>query len=604
MSFVERINALANDWTQFCVDGLVQGSIGLLVVSLIWLLIHKRVSCQLGYWLFFLVLLKPFVPIQVLIPGSLLTGTTVATDLASIPTDSTGLIHNHSSALPVLAPATDTNTRDAILSRFAWLMLGWGVIVCLGLFRIVLIHLRTLRLVRTSTPVTSAERLEFEELARLAGIRCGIRLLWNSEITSPAAACPSAPCVMIPPQLAKLLSKEQLRWTLLHELAHIRRGDLWIMLTQSVIRIVLFFNPIIWVANFIVDQLREQSCDDEAMARSRISPNEAGRGFLRIIEFSGSDQTLLALGFHGKHCHIRSRMMRLIKANRSPQYRLTIPAKIVLCSMALVVLPSVKAQEGAQGVSIRARIAALEAELKVLKREVNRADKNDGAKSDSHHVKPKRTHSFIVTPDDGVAAIGVQGTVHSTRHFGIGLDLDGGHKSLGSHKARISVPGPQKQHYDVFDIDTSRLEKPGLLVIRVQMGDGGAAASFDLFPGDVSIPSDPEQQEKRRVEKSVANLYDVPPGHSGTLIYHFKPGDTFKLGATGNWFSEKDATNTAKIEAIGMDFSATIHYGHAGNATGYITAETPSFVSQNHAVITSPARSAKSTRFTPVLIVP
>ena len=593
---VERINALADNWMQFCVDGLVQGSIGLLVVSLIWLLIHKRVSCQLGYWLFFFVLLKPFIPIQVLIPSSLLIGPTMATEVTSAPADGTGLIHSNSAGLSVLAPATDTNTRDATFSRSAWLMFGWGLIVCLGLCRLAWIQMRTQRLVRSSSPVTSTERLEFEELARLAGVRRGIRFLWNREITSPAAACPLAPCVLIPPQLAKLLSKEQFRWTLLHELAHIRRGDLWIMLTQSVIRIVLFFNPIIWMANFIVDQLREQSCDDEAMARSRISPQDAGRGFLKIVEFSGSDQTLLALGFHGTHCHIRSRMMRLIKANRSPRYRLTIPAKIVLCSMALVVLPSVKAQEGEQDVSIRARIAALEAKLTVLKREVNRADKNDGAKSKSLHVKPKRTYSFSVTPADGVVAIG-EGTVHGTTHFGIGLELGGGHKSLGSHKAKISVPGPQKQQYDVFDIDTSRLEKPGLLVIRVQMGDGDAAASFDLFPGDVSIPSDPEQQEKRRVGKSVANLYDVPPGHSGTLIYHFKPGDTFKLGATGNWFSEKDATNTAKIEAVGMDFSSTIHHGHAGHSTGYITTESPSVSSLNLEVISVPTHRSTTSDF-------
>ena len=86
MSPVDRINAVADVWERFCVDGLVQGAVGLLIVSLVWRLIRKRSASQLGYWLFLLVLLKPFIPIQILIPDTLLTGQTVTAPWRRIQT--------------------------------------------------------------------------------------------------------------------------------------------------------------------------------------------------------------------------------------------------------------------------------------------------------------------------------------------------------------------------------------------------------------------------------------------------------------------------------------------------------------------------------------
>ncbi len=587
MSFIDRINFVAELSARFCIDGLVQSAITLLVVSLVWRMIHKRAASQLGYWLFLLVLLKPFVPIQVMVPDPRSIGQSASAPATSTAVGVvTSLEHQMMPIAAVESPAED-KSQLVVTTPYALLMLTWLLVVVMGFLRLLCIQMRTCRMIRSSIPATSAERLEFDELVKLAGIRRGTRLLWNDSLTSPVAACASSPCIVIPRHLTVLLSRQQLRWTMLHELAHVRRGDLWIMLFQNGVRTVLFFNPAVWIACYIMDQLREQSCDAEATARSSISPTEAGRGFLKIVEFSGSDERVLALGFHNTHRHIRSRMMRLIQANRGMSYRLTLPAKIALVTVALVVLPSVKAQEDSKDVSIRARIAALEAELQVLKGAVSETESESDAKASKkkkshievrelrlqphrfgevHAVESHPSHSkhskvehvtVDLTHDASVFVREKQLTGHhGTITFG---HVGGNNVSLGNHKAKIEAPGEGKQKYDVLDIDTGKMEKPGLLVIKIQMGKGNSAASFDLFPGDVDIPSDPKQQEQLRTEESVAHLYDVPAGHSGTLIYPFTPGDKFKLGATGNWFSNDDATNTAKIQAVGMDYSATIH---------------------------------------------
>ena len=63
------------------------------------------------------------------------------------------------------------------------------------------------------------------------------------------------PHVLLPVGLAEELSPPQLRWVLLHELAHVRRGDLWVLLLQRVVQAVYFFNPAVWLANRFIDYL-------------------------------------------------------------------------------------------------------------------------------------------------------------------------------------------------------------------------------------------------------------------------------------------------------------------------------------------------------------
>ena len=59
------------------------------------------------------------------------------------------------------------------------------------------------------------------------------------------------PTVVIPPDLDESLTPKQLTWVLLHELAHIRRGDLWVVVVQRLVQAVFFFNPAVHLANWL-----------------------------------------------------------------------------------------------------------------------------------------------------------------------------------------------------------------------------------------------------------------------------------------------------------------------------------------------------------------
>ncbi len=93
------------------------------------------------------------------------------------------------------------------------------------------------------------------------------------------------------------------------------------------------------------------------------------------------------------------------------------------------------------------------------------------------------------------------------------------------------------QDYTVVEIDATAFKNGGWLTINLQVGDAEAAGSFDLYPGDKIPPTE------GMPHGALVSTWDVPPGQGSVIEYYFNWGQVFKLGATGNWFSEKGSIN-------------------------------------------------------------
>ena len=98
-------------------------------------------------------------------------------------------------------------------------------------------------------------------------------------------------------------------------------------------------------------------------------------------------------------------------------------------------------------------------------------------------------------------------------------------------------PGAGYQDYTTVEIDTISFEQGGTLVIDIQVGEGEAIGSFDLFAGDTELPTEGFP------DNALASKWDISPGKTGRIRYRFARGRRFKLGATGSWSCEKGSTN-------------------------------------------------------------
>ena len=89
------------------------------------------------------------------------------------------------------------------------------------------------------------------------------------------------PIILLPFMLSTYLSAEEIEAILLHELAHIKRNDYLVNLLQQVISTLLFFNPCAQLINRIINEERENCCDD-LVIQSTPSPVVYAKALLKL----------------------------------------------------------------------------------------------------------------------------------------------------------------------------------------------------------------------------------------------------------------------------------------------------------------------------------
>lgn len=122
-------------------------------------------------------------------------------------------------------------------------------------------------------------------LAQQFGIRRQVRVRVLRQPFGPAVFGIVRPIILLPEQLIKGKTAEQLKPLLAHELIHIRRGDLWWALLQTMANSLLWFHPLVWWASRSLTRESERSCDEETIASLDCRPASYARSLLDVLEF-------------------------------------------------------------------------------------------------------------------------------------------------------------------------------------------------------------------------------------------------------------------------------------------------------------------------------
>ena len=71
---------------------------------------------------------------------------------------------------------------------------------------------------------------------------------------------------------------------LAHELLHVRRGDLWVGLLQTMAQAVWWFHPLVWWVGRVTSREAERCCDEEVLAELKCDPAMYARSLLDVFE--------------------------------------------------------------------------------------------------------------------------------------------------------------------------------------------------------------------------------------------------------------------------------------------------------------------------------
>jgi beta-lactamase regulating signal transducer with metallopeptidase domain len=294
---ITQMNNIAQVWWNWMWPMFWQVSILVIFLGAIDLILRKHVWPQVRYALWLLVLIKLILPPTFSLSTSIISQARIKTEwmatqlIASknrAAISSVGLSPNKNVHLmdtgtgpfveseTIMPNITDEPHVKVLSSDIAepevnvklhwhsFAMIVW-LIVLVALSLWVVVRFRKLRKFHagkfssTDLPqwfapllTQTAEKLSLKKIPKIALSR---------NISSPAVFGVFRPVLVLPAESVRSLSQKRTEHILLHELAHIKRGDLLVNTFYLLLQIVYWFNPLLWLIRRRLQHIRELCCD-------------------------------------------------------------------------------------------------------------------------------------------------------------------------------------------------------------------------------------------------------------------------------------------------------------------------------------------------------
>ena len=176
------------------------------------------------------------------------------------------------------------------------------------------------------------------ELLAALGIDARVEALEAAAGCMPVSFGVMKPCVLLPADAAAW-SEERRRVVLLHEFAHVRRGDHAAQLIARLALSLYWWNPLAWMAWSEFLKTRERAADDMVLACGAAAPDYAGH----LLEIARTMREARAVGWAAlamaRPSQLEGRLLAILDADRSRRPHGRAAAWAVAIAAALIVAP-------------------------------------------------------------------------------------------------------------------------------------------------------------------------------------------------------------------------------------------------------------------------
>lgn len=154
---------------------------------------------------------------------------------------------------------------DYLEASLPWAIVGWMIGVVALSMRLLLGFVGVCRWRRHLEPLPEDLCQRVASLSERLGMQNFSPVFISPSALQAMAVGYLRPLVLLPAAMVTQMQPEMLEAVIAHELAHIRRFDLWINLAQRVMETLLFFHPAVWWLSNRLRSERELCCDELAV---------------------------------------------------------------------------------------------------------------------------------------------------------------------------------------------------------------------------------------------------------------------------------------------------------------------------------------------------
>lgn len=248
---------------------------------------------------------------------------------------------------PERTPGGTTAPATGLPWRPGWrlsLIVLWALGAAASLVRMQR-SLTAVRRIRRASKLVPVDDLT--ALAGTLGLRREVAVLETRSGSMPMTCGVFRPAVLIPAGAG--WTRERLRHVLLHELAHVRRGDTVTHLLARAALCLHWWNPLAWIAWREFVKERERAADDLVLAAGAQAPDYAGH----LLEVARSMQPIPVIASASvamaRPSQLEGRLLAILDSgrNRSAPRRSYVATAALLVVAVVTPLAALRAQEGA-----------------------------------------------------------------------------------------------------------------------------------------------------------------------------------------------------------------------------------------------------------------
>jgi beta-lactamase regulating signal transducer with metallopeptidase domain len=193
----------------------------------------------------------------------------------------------------------------------------WAFASLFSLGRLFLSGRQMKALLRNSVPVPfDALDEEIQPVVTRSGKR-SVEIRLSDAVDAPSVIGFFRPAVVVPRSLWSELAPSDMKQVILHEMAHLDRGDDWTNLLQKLLRAISPLNPaLVWAERHLCRE-REQACDD-AVLDAAGNPRAYATCLTKLAENKLLRQvTSLAPSFWQRHSELAGRVENILHRRRN-----------------------------------------------------------------------------------------------------------------------------------------------------------------------------------------------------------------------------------------------------------------------------------------------
>lgn len=243
-----------------------------------------------------------------------------------------------------------------------WALVGWMGGVLILSVRLLLGFVGVRRWQRSAEPLSDDLQTRVTRLSERLGLPGFARVFVSHRARDVLALGYLRPMVLLPASLVTQMPADMLEAVIAHELAHIRRLDLWVNLAQHVVETLLFYHPAVWWLSSRLRSERELCCDELAVQATgerltyASALETAGRARLALR------QATLAVGLGQDRKSILGRVRHVLGLPPSPpDSRFWVAGVVAVALLAVLATPTISvltAQAESQAASEAEKVPA------------------------------------------------------------------------------------------------------------------------------------------------------------------------------------------------------------------------------------------------------